>query len=253
MNENKPETLLKSSRKRRIVAYFIDHVVISFLIISTIFSFLGIDFVEKSDTPKFVQTILFTMLFGFFFYFSKDAIKGISPGKWVMGIMVRDQNDLNVKPSFARLFLRNITLVIWPIEFIVLATSDKKLRLGDNLSKTVVLENPNKPSKTPRIIALIIIGIGFFIFMLFFAANALKNSGAYKKAVENIEQSDDIKNKTGGIIGYGMIPTGNIQTSNGYGQANLNITVKGKKKDVEVEAYLEKQPDREWILVEMNP
>lgn len=253
MNENKPETLLKSSRKRRIVAYFIDYVVISFLIISMIFSFLGTDFVEKSDTPKFVQTILFAMHFGFFFYFSKDSIKGISPGKWVMGIMVRDQNDFNVKPSFARLFLRNITLVIWPIEFIVLATSDKKLRLGDNLSKTVVLENPNKPSKTPRIIALIIIGIGFFIFMLFFAANALKNSGAYKKAVENIEQSDDIKNKTGGIIGYGMIPTGNIQTSNGYGQANLNITVKGKKKDVEVEAYLEKQPDREWILVEMNP
>ena len=253
MNENKTETLLKSSRKRRIVAYFIDHVVISFLIISTIFSFLGTDFVEKSDTPKFVQTILFAMLFGFFFYFSKDAIKGISPGKWVTGIMVRDQNDFNAKPSFARLFLRNITLVIWPIEFIVLATSDKKLRLGDNLTKTVVLQNPNKPSKTPRIIALIIIGIGFFIFMLFFATNALKNSGAYKKAVENIEQSDDIKNKTGGIIGYGMIPTGNIQTSNGYGQAHLNITVKGKKKDVEVQAYLEKQPDSEWILVEMNP
>jgi len=253
MNETIPETLLKSSRKRRIVAYLIDHVIISFLIVSTIFGFLGADFFEKSDASKFVPTILFGMLFGFFLYFSKDATKGISPGKWVMGIMVRDQNDYNSTPSFRRLFLRNITLVIWPVEFIVLATSDKKLRLGDNLAKTVVLQNPNKPSKTPRIIALVVIGIGFITFMLTFASNALKNSFAYKTAVENIEQSDNIKNKTGGIIGYGMIPSGTIQTRNGYGKANLNITVKGKKKDVEVQAYLEKKPDSEWILVEMNP
>lgn len=253
MIEKVPQIITKSSRKRRIVAYLLDHIIISFIIISTIFIFLGGNFIEEDDVSKTIPKIAFGVIFGLFIYFSKDTIKGISPGKWIMGIMVRDQNDYNLTPSFGRLFLRNITIVIWPIEFIVLVSSDKKLRLGDNLAKTAVVKNPNKPSRFPRIVALIFIGIAFITFIFLFAGNAMKNSGAYKKALENIEESSEIKNQTGGIIGYGMIPTGNIQISNGFGQANLNITVKGKKKDVDVQAYLEKTPDGEWTLIEMNP
>lgn len=81
--------------------------------------------------------------------------------------MVRDQNNLNKVPSLGRLFLRNLFLIIWPIEFLILATNKQNQRLGDTLTKAVVLKNPIRSSKSSRIIALISVVILFFVFMIF--------------------------------------------------------------------------------------
>lgn len=109
--------------------------------------------------------LLSVLLPGFILYFAKDSYQGISLGKWIMGIMVRDQNNLNKVPSFGRLFLRNLFLIIWPIEFLILATNKQNKRLGDTLTKAVVLKNPIRSSKSSRIIALISVVILFFVFI----------------------------------------------------------------------------------------
>ena len=160
-----------------------------------------------------------------------------------MGIMVRDENNQNEIPSIGRLFLRNLFIIIWPVEDIVLATSDQKKRPGDNVAKTVVVKNPNKSSKPLRILALIGVGIAFFMFVFFMAGNAMKNSDAYKVATKEIGQNKDILNETGGIKGCGMMPTGNVSISNGQGQAILEIKVLGNTKDLNVSVYLEKEPN----------
>jgi uncharacterized RDD family membrane protein YckC len=241
-----------SSRKRRIVAYLIDHFTMSFLIISIVFISLGTDFMNETDIGNKMAIMLPTMLIGFFLYFAKDSIKGISPGKWIMGIMVRDENELNVIPSFGRLFIRNLFLIIWPIEFIVLATSQEKKRLGDRTVKTIVVKNQNKPTKTPRILALSGIGITYFAFLFLFIGSAMKNSDAYKVAVSEIEKNEEIKTEIGGVKDYGMMPTGSVNTENGYGKAQLNITVIGNEKDLNVGVYLTKEPNGEWKLIELN-
>ena len=145
-------TFLKSSRKRRIVAWLIDHFVMCFLMVSMVFiahpNFMN-------EMSKMGTTMLLIMIFGFILYFAKDCIKGISVGKWIMGIMVRDKDNQNEIPSFGRLVLRNLFIPIFPIEFIVLAASKQKKRIGDIVAKTVVVKNPNKPAKFPRISALI--------------------------------------------------------------------------------------------------
>ena len=87
------------------------------------------------------------MIPGFFLYFLKDAIKGISIGKWIMGIMVRDAVNVDNIPSIGRLFLRNLLVIIWPIEFFILATNDEKKRLGDKIAKTTVVKNPTRRKK----------------------------------------------------------------------------------------------------------
>jgi uncharacterized RDD family membrane protein YckC len=131
-------TFLKSSRKRRIAAFIIDHFVMTFLMVSIVFILLGPNFMDENNPSKMMKTMLFVMIPGFILYFAKDILKGISVGKWIMGIMVRDENDQNEIPSFGRLFLRNLFIIIWPIEFIVLATNEQKKRLGDKVAKTVV-------------------------------------------------------------------------------------------------------------------
>ncbi|WP_296385897.1 RDD family protein [Winogradskyella sp.] len=252
MTKNFEDKHQLSSRKRRISAYFIDHFAMTFLIVAIVFLSLGTDFMNENNFSNLASRMLPTMLIGLILYFSKDTIKGISIGKWIMGIMIRDVENPSEVPSFSRLFLRNIFMIIWPVEFIVLAASQEKKRLGDNIAKTIVVKNPNKPTKSPRIIALAGVGLIFFVFTFLFAGAAMKNSDAYKLAITEIERNEDIISKTGGIKGYGMMPTGNVSISNGNGQAQLEIKVLGNEKDVNVGVFLTKEPNGEWKLIDMR-
>lgn len=245
-------TFLKSSRKRRIAAFIIDHFVMTFLMVSIVFIALGPNFMDENNPSKMMTTMLLVMIPGFILYFAKDSLKGISAGRWIMGIMVRDEGNQNEIPSFGRLFLRNLFIIIWPVEFIVLATNEQKKRLGDKVAKTIVVKNPNKPTKLPRILALIGVGFIFFVFVFLFTGSAMKSSDAYKIATKEIEQNKEIIDETGGIKGYGMMPTGNISISNGQGQTQLEIKVLGNTKDLNVSVYLEKGPNGEWKLIEMQ-
>ena len=90
------------------------------------------------------------------------------------------------------------------------------------------------------------------MFILFFAVAVLKNSEVYKVASHKIKLNQEIINETGGIKGFGMIPTGNVNISNGHGKANLTIKVLGNNKDLNVHTYLTKEPDGEWELIKLK-
>jgi uncharacterized RDD family membrane protein YckC len=252
MNQNLEKEYILSSRKRRIAAFIIDHFTFTFLIVGIVFLSLGTDFMDENNLNNLTTKMLPTMIIGLVLYFAKDSIKGISPGKWIMGIMVRNENNPAEVPSFGRLLIRNLFLIIWPIEFIVLASSQEKKRLGDKTAKAIVVKNPNKPTKLPRVLALVGVGIAFFTFTFLFAGSAMKNSDAYKVAISEIEQNAEIISETGGIIGYGMMPTGNVSISNGNGQTQLEIKVLGNEKDLNIGVYLTKEPNGEWKLIELN-
>lgn len=252
ITENLPQRFVLASRKRRIAAFLIDHFIFSFLIVSIVFLALGTDFIDSDNFMQMISTMLFVMVPGFLIYFAKDSMNGISIGKWVMGIMVRDAADMNVVPSFGRLFLRNLFIIISPVEFIVLATSAQKKRLGDKAANTIVLANPNKPSKLPRIITLLGVGVAFILFVFIFTVMTLKNSDAYKISIQAIEQDKEIQFETGGITGYGMMPSGGINITNGNGRAQFVIKVLGNKKNYNVETYLEKKRGGEWTLIKLK-
>ena len=252
MNEESAQNLALSSRKRRIAAFLIDHFVLTFLMVSIVFLALGPNYLDENNMGKMTSTMLAVMLPGFLLYFAKDSIQGISVGKWIMGIMVRDQMNPNEIPSFGRLLVRNLFMIIWPVEFIALAANQEKKRLGDKAAQTIVVKNPNKPIKLPRVLALVGIGIAYFIFMFLFIGAALKSSDAYKLAIKEIEKNQEILTETGGIKGYGFMPAGNVKISNGNGQAQLEIKVLGNEKDVSVNVYLTKEPNAEWKLIELK-
>lgn len=241
-----------SSRKRRIAAFLIDHFVMTFLLVAIVFLALGPNFMDEANMGNMAATMFTVMIPGFFLYFAKDSIKGISVGKWIIGIMVRDSSAPTKTPSFGRLFVRNLFVILWPVEFIVLASSQEKKRLGDKTANTSVVVNPNKPAKLPRILVLGCVGIGFFAFTMLFVGNAMKSSDAYKVAIREVEQNQEILAETGGIKAYGMMPEGNISISNGHGQATLQIKVIGNEKELQVSVYLEKEPNGEWKLLELN-
>lgn len=251
MIEQRENLIELSSRKRRIVAFLIDHFVITFLMVSIVFIALGPNFMNNDNLDNMESIMLWVMIPGFLLYLSKDSIQGISVGKWIMGIMVRNDFD-NETPSFIKLFIRNLLIIIWPIEFLVLAISSDKKRLGDMIVRTKVIKNPNKPKSISRILALVFIGFCFFFFSYYTVGTILKNSDAYKVAIEFIESDVIVMETTGGIVGYGYMPKGNINITNGYGVAQLEIKVKGNTEDITVFVDLEKEPEGEWIIMDLR-
>ena len=169
-----------------------------------------------------------------------------------MGIMVRNETNENSIPTFWKLFIRNSFLMIWPIEFFVSVFDTNKKRIGDKVTNTVVLKNPNKATKTYRIIALVAFGLVFYGFTTLFMEATLRSSKAYKAAIVSIESNYEIIKQTGGIKGYGTFPKGNITITNDYGQADLSISINGKEKDVKVTVILEKKPNESWKVTEIK-
>ena len=247
MTEQVENLIQLSSRKRRIVAFLIDHFILTFLMVSIVLIAIGPDFIGNSNTDRMQSIMYWVMIPGCLLYFSKDSYRGISIGKWVMGIMIRSNED-NEIPSFIKLFVRNLLVIIWPIEFIVLAVSKNKKRLGDLIVKTKVVKNANKPKRLPRVLSVVLLGLCFMSFVYYTGGNALKNSEAYKIAIENIEANTELTNSIGGIKGYGYFPKGNISITNGVGEAQLQITIMGNESDLEVSVHLEKMPDGDWLV-----
>ncbi|AWW00418.1 RDD family protein [Arcticibacterium luteifluviistationis] len=250
MNRNLEKEPVLSSRKRRVAAFLIDY--FALLLVVALVLTHETDFMGENNFDELRFRHLPAMIIGLLLYFAKDSIKGMSPGKWIMGIMVRDENNPNKVPSFGRLFIRNLFLIILPIEFIVLASNQEKKRLGDKTTKAIVVKNPNRPARLPRILTLVVVGISFYTLLFFLVASAMKESDAYKVAITEIEKNEEILSETGGITGYGMIPTGHVDYVNGNGKAQLEINVLGNDKDFKVDVLLTKELNGEWKLIELN-
>ncbi len=229
---------------RRMIAFLIDIFVITSLVNFIVFIFYG-----KELTDNLSYEIYVALSFGFLSHFVKDSIKGISIGKWIAGIMVRDDKDYDITPSFGRLFLRNLFLLVWPVELIKLAVSDEKKRFGDVVLHTVVLKNPKRPEAVYRIIALILVVFSFIFASFYIGGNVIKNSEAYKVSIERIKKNKKIVKEVGGIKEFGSMPAASFSINNGREVAQIRIQVIGNKRIIFLTSYLEKQPNGHWKLI----
>ena len=60
----------------------------------------------------------------------------------------------------------------------------------------------DKQSNFPKILAVVVgVGVAFITCILLLVGTIMKNSDAYKTAVYNIEQNQEIIDETGGIVG----------------------------------------------------
>ena len=103
------------------------------------------------------------------------------------------------------------------------------------------------------------IAICFFLFglMLFpFIIFEFKTSDAYQSAVDYLSTDSNIKTEIGNVKGFGLIPTGAVETItvNGSesGQATFDLTVRGDKKYKDVTVNLRKTPDLFWTVTSVE-
>ncbi|MFZ4454727.1 MAG: RDD family protein [Bacteroidales bacterium] len=244
---------LKSSRKRRIAAFLIDHFVMTFLMVALIFVIQGASFFEDNDLESIQSVMLTVMIPGMVLYFAKDSINGVSIGKWIMGIVVKSDDVDFSNPSFWKLFTRNIFIIIWPVEFIVLAISQDKKRIGDSVCKTVVLQNPNQSKLIYRVFAFIGIGAFFYLFTYeILIKKQIMNSESYKAGISGIQKNKTINDEVGGVEDFGSFPNAQFTTENEHSTAKYIIKVIGRKKSITVNVLLERDKNRNWQVINIE-
>lgn len=254
----------------RIGSFIIDHFILSFLFIVIIAGALSI----YDGGNNFYFVIVFIMIAPLV-YALKDEINGRSIGKRVFGIGVRCVENVSAIPSKWRLFLRNITLVILPIEFLIMIFNPEGTRLGDLLAKTIVVKLEKSESenveaaeiyiaknyarnlvsrkKVLRISLILVLILGISIVSFIGGISSLmKNNGAYKVTIAQIENSSGITSKIGEIEGYGFMPAGSVSTNNGSGEAQFVIKVKGEKGNAKVFSKLYKENNAGWRIIEFR-
>ena len=125
---------------------------------------------HASNTTNFgyLETVVLYIKIRLIFsiYFNKDAIKGKSPAKRILGHIIVDNKTGEIANPIKSV-IRNITLVFWPIEVIFSLFSPER-RIGDYIAGTKVISD-EKTLKTElkvgQIIISLIIGI-IFMFLI---------------------------------------------------------------------------------------
>ncbi|MPM23070.1 hypothetical protein SDC9_69533 [bioreactor metagenome] len=141
---------------KRLIAFLIDLLLIA--IIVNMF-FFATQTVKSQLLVQFLSAMMVTMLL------CKDCINGKSAGKRIMKIEIANEKE-GEKVSAVSCVVRNIFVVLWIIEILVLFISKEK-RIGDYVAKTKVVSN----SKVEKIKldknALLTILLCFCIIFLF--------------------------------------------------------------------------------------
>lgn len=129
--------------RKRILAMIIDYLIISLIISLIVHVPLFVyAYISKPELDILFDDTLFTFIMGLcliLILFKDLLFKNKSIGKKIMGIEIRDNN--NKIPSFPILIFRNITVIIWPIECLLILL--KKNRIGDTIFKTKIVLTEN--------------------------------------------------------------------------------------------------------------
>ncbi|WP_273324248.1 RDD family protein [Vallitalea guaymasensis] len=236
---------IKASFGRRFLAFMIDHFVIVLLVFLVGFSSYNY------NVNDLYSKIMKIMVLAFILYLFKDCFKGFSLGKFLMGLQVKNVENLQT-PSVIKLVIRNLFTFIWPIEVICIIIGRSRRKLGDLLANTDVYYSRKKLNKRIIIIAIVVGILLFITSSIMFSLRMIKNDASYIKAINYIEKSQEIFQMVGDIQGFGSIPSGGMSVTNGEGNAHYLIKVIGDNDTITVNVELIKDRDADWEVIEIG-
>lgn len=136
--------------QRRIWAFLIDHIIWMVAALLVFWLALDVIYVREADNPFLValQVALSVYATGMLL---RDLNGGQSFGKRRLGLMVRDQQGALYRLPWYRLILRNLTIVLLPLEFLFLWFRGGR-KLGDEWTGAMVMrytpDGQAKPAQT---------------------------------------------------------------------------------------------------------
>jgi len=242
---NKRDVLGKASNTSRFAALLLDNFILTMLILPPLLFFL---FRNMDAIPTRLFVWSFPMLIPMFVFMLKDIVKGRSPGKWVLGIAVRERADTAKTPSVGKLILRNLLMFFLPIEVLVLVSGEKKLKIGDRLAGTDVYRVPSRLKARFVVIGIILIFALYIGTLVFGVMGVLRTHPSFEAATSFIETHPEVIELVGEVESQ-TLRSGSVSHSGGYGQAEYVIRVRGSEHTIYIQIHLARPPGGEWEVV----
>jgi len=120
-------------------------------------------------------------------------ISGRSLGKILLGMTIRNIDDLELQPTLAVLIKRNLMILLFPVEGVVIFRDSYARRLADKWWGTVVIDDRNALRGTLRILLGNIILFGFFSIAIISQRSGIKKTAIFQTAEQAIRSHEKLK------------------------------------------------------------
>ena len=190
-NQVNQERIQVSSKGKRLFALLIDFI-FALLLANT---FINVFREEHWDIVS--QTSGFYGLLPFYggivlVLFFKDFF-GRSLGKILLGMTIKKIDDMEQQPTLAVLIKRNLMLLLFPVEGVVILRDSYARRLADKWWGTVVIDDRNALRGTLRILLGNIILFGFFSIAIIYQRSGIEKTAIFQTAEQAIRSHEKLK------------------------------------------------------------
>ena len=190
-NQVNQERIQVSSKGKRLFALLIDFI-FALLLANT---FINVFREEHWDIVS--QTNGFYGLLPFYggivlVVFFKDFF-GRSLGKILLGMTIKKIDDMEQQPTLAVLIKRNLMLLLFPVEGMVILRDSYARRLADKWWGTVVIDDRNALRGTLRILLGNIILFGFFSIAIISQRSGIEKTAIFQTAEQAIRSHEKLK------------------------------------------------------------
>lgn len=180
----------------------------------------------------------------------KDSLAGRSVGKWLTGIVVRRPQALERIPPLWQLWARNLSLVLLPLEGLLVFLDPHCRRLGDRWAGTIIIEYHRAQPLTRRLLLISALFMALLLASLLVAPWNLRRSAAYQTAVRLARVYPQLVAAVGPDPDFGFEPDLQLQLPPGGGRALVHLDAEGEfgEQRVTVTLRLNRGASR-WELV----
>ena len=120
-------------------------------------------------------------------------ISGRSLGKILLGMTIRKIDEMEQAPTQAVLIKRNLLILLFPVEGVVILRDIYARRLADKLWGTFVIDDRNAIRGTLRILLGNIILFGFFSIAIISQRSGIENTAIFQTAEQAIRSHEKLK------------------------------------------------------------
>ena len=168
----------------------------------------------------------------------KDTLGGVSPGRWITGIAVVLASDPESPPPWTRLALRNLFLILLPLEAVWVFFDPFYRRWGDRVAGTVVV-TPNRIAPyTRRLLGLTILFLATMLIIFGLEYWNVSRSAAYRTALEAAAVHPKVIAAVGEAPRFGDSLGGSLMKDPQGVKAVVILRTEGKQGEFEVKVVL---------------
>lgn len=207
MQKMEEKKIIATSAKR-VFAFVVDYSIVALILMGAHPLFLPVDWDLISYNQVLVALVPVYIL-GLVIFILKDSIKGVSLGKALLNIQITMVDENFSKPDFYKLILRNLFIILFPIEIYLLLMDKHCRRLGDKYTGTMVIDHVRPPTVrqlTTKLVAVTLVFATLWMIFTLFRPVAIKKNSGYRVTEKAIQNSSDVNRVVGEIQSFGYWP-----------------------------------------------